>query len=111
MIVGMLRRAFDAAQRFQRFVQIPDRVVELVGEIVRGADRVQQPESVFRRQHLLRFGMQRQQPLARGERRALDDGEPRGADFGEQLTAAIAGVGKAPLARRATGCRARAAAP
>ena len=91
----MLRRALAAPQRFQRLVEIADRVVHAIGEEMRGTDRIQQPEPVLRREYLLRHRVEREQAVARGDWRALDDREACGADFGQQRAAALAGLREA----------------
>ena len=85
-----LRRKVDGAQRFQRLVDVADRLVDLVGVIIGRAERVEQPETVFRVQHRYRFLTDRHQAFACRQRRLLDDQQARTADLGEQLPAAVA---------------------
>ena len=73
----MLRGGLAVVQRLQRFVQVANRVVEPIGEVMRGADCIEEPEPVLRRQHLLGFRVQREQPIASAGRVAFRDSEPR----------------------------------
>ena len=84
-----LRRRRDSAKHLQRFMEIANGFIDAVGEVVRRAERVRDPEPVSRREELLCFGIYREQPFACRKERLLDDHQSCATGIGKQFAATV----------------------